>query len=82
MSDMILDKGNNEFVYSPQVIVDMKGKTWARTRNYINKMSKMEEEGEIKTITLHTILPKHANKTKIVHKIRDSLIHRFGFSKL
>lgn len=46
--DLIIDKGNDEFIYEAKRIVEMKGKKWSRVRSYINKNLSLYNSGDIR----------------------------------
>lgn len=52
-----IDKGNDEFIYSTDNILSMRGKHWGRVRSYINKNNSLLANDQIKVQTHHRVSP-------------------------
>jgi hypothetical protein len=57
IDNLMIDKGNDEFIYSAKKICLMKGKKWGRVRTYINKNNQLVENGQLRVETTRRVDP-------------------------
>lgn len=81
-SNVIIDTGNDEFVYHTKNILEMRGKSWGRVRSYINKNNKLVESGNLRYFTVQRINPLIMKRMLRVtkywikyHKNMKSILH-------